>query len=47
MTYTEEQLRQVAVACFVNARDLYEDACLLGKDGGGTTHCLALPGLGA
>jgi AbiV family abortive infection protein len=31
MTYTEEQLRQVAVACFVNARDLYEDACLLGK----------------
>jgi hypothetical protein len=31
MTYTEEQLRQVAVACFVNARDLYEDACLLKK----------------
>jgi hypothetical protein len=31
MTYTEEQLRQVAVACFVNAQGLYEDACLLGK----------------
>jgi AbiV family abortive infection protein len=31
MNYTEEQLRQVAVACFVNARDLYEDACLLMK----------------
>jgi AbiV family abortive infection protein len=31
MTYTEEQLRQVAIACFVNAKDLYEDACLLGK----------------
>ena len=31
MNYTEEQLRQLAVACFVNARDLYEDACLLGK----------------
>jgi hypothetical protein len=28
---TEEQLRRVALACFVNARDLYEDACLLGK----------------
>jgi AbiV family abortive infection protein len=31
MTYTEEQLRRVAAACFVNARDLYEDACLLEK----------------
>src|SRR5712691_6569422 len=28
---TEEQLRRVALACFINARDLYEDACLLGK----------------
>src|SRR6266852_3375566 len=26
---TEERLRRVALACFVNARDLYEDACLL------------------
>src|SRR5262250_2437211 len=31
MSYTEEQLRQAAVSCFVNARDLYEDACLLEK----------------
>jgi len=31
MTYMEKQLRQMAVACFVNARDLYEDACLLEK----------------
>jgi len=29
MIYTEEQLRQIAAACFVNARELYDDACLL------------------
>jgi hypothetical protein len=31
MTFTEEQLRHGALACFVNARDLYEEACLLLK----------------
>jgi len=31
MSYTEEQVRQAAVSCFVNARDLYEGACLLEK----------------
>jgi AbiV family abortive infection protein len=28
-TLTEEQLRRVALACFVNTQALYEDACLL------------------
>jgi hypothetical protein len=32
MTYTKEQLRQVAVACFVNARDLYEGRCFKAVD---------------
>src|SRR5713101_7498814 len=31
MPLTEEQLRRVALACLMNARDLYEEACLLGS----------------
>jgi len=29
MTFTEVQLRQTALACFVNAQNLYEEPCLL------------------